>query len=614
MRPGTGERVRQAAAALVLLAAVRAGAEEPRLSAQVDRTELAQDEVLTLEIRLEASDPPSSIELAEGGVFEVVSRAQTRQSSFSLGGGAGVRIRQVVVTQLGLAPRRAGTIEVPPVIAVVKGKRYETRPIPVKVLPAGASPGAGAGSGAGGAGPRAPSRAGAPPGGGSAFRGWERDLVLDVQLDRAEAYVGEQVTASIWLFSPLGVVEYERFTPPRWEGFWAEDLETPRTLQFQVKQVNGVPTRAYLLQRVALFPTRSGKLTLAPAELDLAVRLGGGLFDPFPEVKRLRRRSAPVALLVKPLPAGAPPGFEPVDVGTFSLEATVSEPRATAGQPLTVRITAAGEGNVRALALPRLPPIPGTRTFDPTTSEKAENRGGRLAGSRSVETVLVPEQTGELVIPSLAWPWFDPRAGRYQVARTAELRVPVSPAAPGGAGAIAAGSNAIAAGLRPIRTEADLRRAGPPAWRTPGFAAALAAPPLAFLAVVLAGRLRARAASGPARRRAAARAARRRLEGARRRLAGGDRAAFLAELDRALLGYASDRLGRPATGLTREALLAALARGGAHTPALRALSSALEAADAARFGAKAAGEELIALASRALALLEESDWGEEGRV
>jgi hypothetical protein len=581
-----------ALALAAILAPARGRAEEPRLEAEVDRTELAQDEVLTLEIRLEASEAPSALQLAETDAFEVVSRAQSRQTSFSLGGG--VKVTQVVVTRLGLAPKRTGALTVPAAFAVVGGKRYETKPIPVTVLPAGAGA----------------SRT--PPGsapGGQAFRGWEKDLVLDVELDRSEVFLGEQVTASIWLFSPLGVVEYEAFTPPRYEGFWAEELETPRTLQFQVKQRNGVPTRAYLLQRVALFPTRAGTLTLSPAELAVAVRLGGSSpFDPFPDVRRLRRRSAPVSLEVKPLPAGAPPGFESVNVGCFTLETSLSEPRVPAGQPVTVRITAAGEGNVRALALPRLPAIAGARPFDPTSSEKAAPKSGRFGGSRTQETVLVPERTGELVIPPLSWPYFDPRTARYEVARTSELRVAVGPGATGEPAA--SGTNALAAGLRPIRADASLARPSPPPWRSPLFAALLALPPLAFAGLALADRLRARAGANTARRlQAAARTARRRLATARRHLARGD-PGFIAEVDRALTGYAADRLCRPAAGLTREALGAALAEAGAPPRAVRALLATLDQGDSARYGAGASGEELVLAAERALALLEEAEWAE----
>ena len=55
-------------------------------------------------------------------------------------------------------------------------------------------------------------------------------------------------------------------------------------------------------------------------------------------------------------------------------------------------VTVSGDGNLRALSLPRLPDVPGARAFQPSSKEKAEERKGRLFGTRTVETVLVPDR------------------------------------------------------------------------------------------------------------------------------------------------------------------------------------------------------------------------------
>ena len=219
----------------------------------------------------------------------------------------------------------------------------------------------------------------------------------------------------------------------------------------------------------------------------------------------------------------------------------------------------------------------------------------------------MPERTGELVIPPGEWPFFNPRTGRYEVALSPELRVEVVPAgaAPARAGP---GANPLAAGLRPIRAQASLSRRRPPAWERAEFYLLLLLPPLGFAATMLLGRLRARSERtggllGPGR------TARRGLRAARRRLIRGDPPGFVAEVERALFGYASDRLGRPAVGLTRDALLLELSRAGAHPPAVRALVRALDAVEVARYAAgDPGGEDLLEVAERAVRVLEEADW------
>jgi len=577
------------------------------LKAKVDRTEIAQDEVLTLEVRLESPEAPTRLDLPATPEFELESQQRSQEHDVTLGGG-GALFRQAYVVTAQLRPTRVGALTIPSARAVVAGREYVTQPIAVRVVAAGTAPGGSSPPGAGGG----------PAAGGQAlnraYRGWEKDLVLDAELDRKEAYLGEQVTASFWLLSPLELLQCEGVTTPHYDGFWQEDLETPRTrLPLEIHTVNGIPTRAYLVQRVALFPTRAGELTVDSMELSrITLRMGRpSLLGAFDDVVTLSRRSAPVTLHVRPLPPGAPPGYETGNVGDLRLDVSVTPAQVSVGEPITVKVSVSGDGNVRALAPPRVSRLPGTRTFPPVTRDANEKRNGRLFGTRTIETVVVPEQSGEIVLPPSGWPYFHPGVG-YQVARTPEFHVNVVPGGPTAGSGTAPGTNVLTAGLRPIRTEAALSRRGPPAWQEPWFSVLLVLPPLAFFTASAVERLRSRALSARALR-GGARTARRRLRLARRRLARGDAAAAVAEVEKALSGFAADRLGQVATGLTRDSLAEGLVRAGAHPPAVRALFEALELVDAARYGAgDLHGEEVLTAAERALEALEEADWQAEG--
>jgi len=226
--------------------------------------------------------------------------------------------------------------------------------------------------------------------------------------------------------------------------------------------------------------------------------------------------------------------------------------------------------------------------------------------------VLVPDRAGTLTVPPIRWATFDPKAGRYRVLETAPLTLEVRPAGPSAQGNLAAaipGQNALGGGLRPIRSAGPISRRGEPPWRGWPFWVLLGAPVALFGLLSGVDRLReSRAADGGARRlRLAGRVARRRLSQAERLLKG-DAGAFHAEVERALIGYCADKLGRPVAGLTREELGRALADAGAHPPALRALALALDACDAGRFGGAVGREELLGAAGRAMELLEEAHW------
>ena len=610
----TGRALLAAAALLALPAlALAAGMS---IQASLDREELALDELVTLEVRVESSVAPTLSLPAQGFDFDVVSRASSRSTSINMGGGGGMKVQQTFSFQFGLRPRRAGDLAIPPIEVVAGEARGETQPLSVKVLPAGAAT-------------NRPARPGQPappvfgfpssPGAGAgqngrssrAWHGWERDLQLSVEVDRSEVFLGEQVTASVWVLSPVGVAETGNFKPPAYDGFWTEQLEVPRELTQQIRKRDGLPLRAYLLQRIALFPTRAGPLELGPHSIDLLVRVASNdSFYPFGDVQRVSRRSQPITITVKPLPAWAPARFDAVNVATATLTASLGPKGAALGQPLTLRLVAAGEGNVKAWSLPALPTLAGVRAFTPTSSDQLKPRGLKFAGSRIVETVLVPEVAGPLVIPPLSWTLFDPKTGAYRELKTAEIRVEVAggPATPA-SGLSSPARNALFPGLRPLRPAGPLARAGSPGSSWPLWAF-LFVPVAAFLVLLAVDRVRERhLADGGARRvRIAGRVARKRLATASSLLAGPDPAPFFAEVERALIGYCTDKLGRPAVGLSRDALARALAEAGAHPPALRALSAALDACDAGRFGGLLAREELLETAGRAMATLEEAHW------
>ncbi len=588
------------------------------IRAGVDREQVALDELLTLEVRVDSQEAPTLSLPTQGFDFDVVSRSSSRSTSINMGGGGGMKVQQTFSFQFGLRPRRVGETTIPPIEVVAGEARGETSPLPVKVLPAGSAtsrPTAPAPPVFGF--PRGPGAPGGVPNPNSsrAWHGWERELQLSVEVDRTEVFLGEQVTASIWVLSPVGVAETGNFKPPAYDGFWTEQLEVPRELTQQLRKKDGLPLRAYLLQRIALFPTRAGQLELGTHAIDLVVRVSSDdPFYPFGDVQRASRRSQPVTITVKPLPAGAPARFDAVNVATATLTASLSSKRVAVGQPVTLRLVADGEGNLKAWSLPAFPAVAGARAFTPSSSDQLKPRGLRFAGSRTVETVLVPEAPGTLVIPSLAWAVFDPKTGAYRELRTGEQRVEVEggPAAVAGGGATPA-QNTLFPGLRPIRPVGPLSRAGTadaswPLW------ALLFGPVGAFLALVGVDRLRERhLAEGGARRvRVAGKVARRRLATASRLLGGADAAPFFAEVERALVGYCADKLGSPATGLTRDELARALTEAGAHPPALRALAAALDACDAGRFGGQLAREELLEIAGRAMATLEETTWRGRG--
>lgn len=548
--------------------------------ASVDRDRVAIDETIRLQVTLALSQraSPKDLELPGTPDFEVLSQGKSEQSSFSLGGG-GPAFRRVQTWTLLLQPLKEGSLSILPGTVTVDGKRYETGRLTVQVGPP--SSGGAQVQRSPGASPRASGKAdrdepiGSLLGGGPAAS--ERDLFVRATVDKAEAFVGEQITFSIYLLSRVPVSHVEGVRLPDLDGFWSESLETPRQISSTVQVVDGVEYRAYLIQRRALFPLRAGTLQIQPVELDVISgrsAFGGG--------RRTTRKSPVAELRIKDLPAGAPSGFSPGNVGQWMLEADATPYEVQLGQPVTWKIGARGLGNLRNVELPVPPDVEGFKIFEPTRTEQTEVKGGVFGGSKTAAYVLVPEKPGRFDLPSVAFTTFDPRTGTYETHRTRPFSITVLQGSGGGHAAAtppAGGTPAEpASGLRQAPVAPVVGAAAEPIYEKPWFFLALALPLLTWAGTALVPRIR----GGLPRRRKLPVEAVPGLADLELLASRGD-GAFFSTCERVLLAAAGGRLGRGVVGLPRDELYEALLEDGVAQEAVQALRAALESCDQARW-------------------------------
>lgn len=423
-------------------------------------------------------------------------------------------------------------------------------------------------------------------------RNTQSDVFLTAAVDKKSVFLGEQVTLSLYLMSRANITGVQTISFPKLDGFWAEDVESPTQLVPEPRVIDGVHYNAYLLRRRALFPLKSGKLVIEPVEAQ--INLGIGLFFGA-QAETVKRRSRSVTLDIKPLPAeGQPPDFEAAHVGSWTLSASVPEGEVKLGQPVQLKVTVEGRGNVKNLRMPK-PDLPvGLKTYDPTVTDKPRISGRRYGGSRVAEWVVVPERTGRFTIPPLEFRYFDPASGKYRTSRTQQVELEVGAgdvaqapqvSAPGTV-AVPTAANVLSGGIRPVRLEATLAAATAPAWARAWFWPVTAAPVTAWLLLLgggwVMGALRARDPDQLKQRRARG-VAGKRLKGASERLDANDATGFLAAVEKALLEFVTDRLGVAARGLTRDELRQALLAKKLPEASVTALVEVLESCETARF-------------------------------
>src|SRR3989442_13838348 len=236
---------------------------EVELSATGDASEVALDGTLTLRIGVTFASKADTGELQIPAFadFDVVSRSQSEQVTFTLSNSA-PSFRRTVITSLALTPRRAGELTIEAVKLEFHGQKLQTDPIRVRVVRAGQA----LRRRTKGADRLAEDRmadgldpfADVHPG--------QRDLILRAAVDNERPFVGQQVTYSLSLLARTNVSSIEKLQIPRLDGFWSEDVEAPQQLVPEQRILDGVPYTAYLLSPRALFRLRPGNAAIEPAE------------------------------------------------------------------------------------------------------------------------------------------------------------------------------------------------------------------------------------------------------------------------------------------------------------------------------------------------------------
>ncbi|WP_375761148.1 BatD family protein [Corallococcus exercitus] len=590
-------------AVLALLATAPAWAADIEFYQTVDRTEVGTNDTFKLTVVVVDAPSNAQVRLPESNDFEVLSSSRGSQRSISLSGGGPAVIQDITRHELLMRPLRAGRLTIPPATLTAGGRTYRTDAVQLTVR-----------EGHAGGAPQA--QQGGRPNLPDPFRNFrnmpdpfgdddsdlnddepviprgDSDLFLRASLDRDDLYVGEQATLSLYIYSRVDLSSVDAVTMPKLEGFWTEEVESPTQLTGEQKVVDGIPYRAYLLRRRALFPVKSGTLLITPAEADITT---GFLFAGH----RVHRVSNGLKVKVRPLPSGAPPNMSNANVGAWRMSLDVSQTRVELGQPITVKVILEGQGNVKNVTPPKLTGPAALKIYEPTTTDRLTPNRNRIQGRRVVEYLVMPQRTGTFTLPELRFPYFDPSRRQYETARTDPVTITVE----AGAGGVSSLPSTMTpsqvadaaneqknvlttGGLRPVRAQAHFVGPTQPVWMRPFFIAGVLAP-LGLLAGVafiggMRGRLATRSEAGKGRQQA--KAARKRLAEAEKLKAGADAGAFYVEVEKAMVGFLEAQLGFPVGGLTREALGEKLAAAGVDAERRARVLFVLEACDLGRYG------------------------------
>jgi hypothetical protein len=380
--------------------------------ASVDRDTVGLSESIELRLRVDGTSLAAEPELGPlAADFEVLSSA--RNHRISLGQGINESFTEWVLV---LMPKREGRIEIP---AIEVGSE-RSAPIALTVRP-DEDQGGGAG----------------------------RDLALEIDVEREEVYVQQQVLLTVRLMHAVNLAQGATLEEPQIPGAVLRKLG-----ENSFEKVVGGRRYGVFERRYAVFPQSSGELRV-PA-LRFSGNVGGdSWFDRFGAGSRaVRLRSAERVIRVLP-PEQAVNPWLPARMLTL-LETWDRDPESLqVGESATRTLTLSAE----ALTGAQLPPLPdptvdGLR-FYPDQAELNDVTGADgVSGTRVQRMAVVARTAGSYELPELRLRWWDTLNQRFDEAVIPARQIRVLPAPGNNASATAAGAQSPADPQRLVDADA----------------------------------------------------------------------------------------------------------------------------------------------------------------
>ncbi len=224
-----------------------------------------------------------------------------------------------------------------------------------------------------------------------------------------QPYTGEKQPVELKIYFPADLIVIDWGIP----DFERQGLSAWR---FQPQPQLG---RAQLLGRnyfAVPYPSTAstnvtGPATLGPASLTLQLQIASVQNFGRAYAQAIKLSVPPLRFESKPLPAGAPEGFDNA-IGQFEMKVITGQTDLREGDPVTVEIAISGSGNLDALNPPKPIDGDGWKLYDASSQERGEERR-ELSGEVTFRQYMRPLRM-QKAIPPFKLVYFDPAKGSYE--------------------------------------------------------------------------------------------------------------------------------------------------------------------------------------------------------
>lgn len=431
--------------------------------------------------------------------------------------------------------------------------------------------------------------------------GSSKDILFVVTADRNSIYQGEQVTLTIKLYSQFNNIQVEEIKLPEFRGGWVQDIPEAVDQMWKVENYNGKRYYSAVFKKSILVPSTTGKVIFDPVTATLNVQRlirSNDMWQDFffgqqVQNDRVKLVSNKVEFNVLPLPEdGRPESFRNA-VGNLKFSAAIDKTEVEANDAVTLKLSVNGNGNFMLMDNPKTD-FPSTfEVPDPLVKDKYKVTLSGITGSKEYEYLIIPRSGGDFALGPFKFSYFDPATRKYQEVVSDTLHLKVNGAVIENITSSGEPVEDIARDIRYIDDHAStLHTLHPFFFRTPLYFLLLLIPfPLLIVVIALRRKIFGRTRDMEQyRMRHADSVAIKRLQQAKKMLDENQRDRYYEELNKALLGYLTDKYAIAFADMNREFIRERLTDKGLDAQLVHGVTDVLEKCEFARF-APSSGEE-----------------------
>ncbi|MFO8086716.1 MAG: BatD family protein [Bacteroidales bacterium] len=429
------------------------------------------------------------------------------------------------------------------------------------------------------------------------------DLFARTIISKNTVYKGEPVVVTHKFYSKKTISGLSPENMPSYDGFWVEDIDIGE-LSVQQERIDGSVYNVVTISKKVLFPQKSGKLKIGGFSLNTTVqvedvRKARNSHERFFYGDRIRTRknvkkvirSPGEQITVKALPAEGKTDSFTGHAGSFRLSSEITKDTVTVNQSTNLKLTLSGTGNINLVDLEGLVIPPAFEIYEPDIDKQSTVNAGGVSGTKTWNYLLIPRNEGTFTIEPIEFTYFDILKKQYVTLKTKAFTIHVLK----GDGTTA-GPSIKAYGKEDIeRPGTDIMHIYEPPLslhpknrnfvNTFRFWMFLIIPVVAFVIFYLFYKKHQRIQSNAAllKTKRATRLAQKRLKKARKYKDSDDDTAFYEEVNRAILGYISDRFNLTMSDLSRETISQQLQNRAIKAEHIQETTLLLDNCDYARF-------------------------------